>query len=456
MEYIVEGTLSFGAKVEVFYKLEKENGRVEDIWWPATVKKLCLVQNQRGNSLSGTILFHPLHGFPSSASQVVFERDFEIRDKNGIVYSWRKPLQEAPSAKSSSSASVDDAAGDSDEDYNPDGDEAKKRRGKIRPASQSLSGEAGPVFKSQRKLYELERAIMDLRSEVKEQGRKLDAKEYVPGTMGRRVDVLPLEFMRLKIQAFLDKPVTSAPRLSPDELRTGASFHSQEHLRKFFDCTLIQFDSIMEYVQRVSGDRVTFNPSFEGVKKTPRSEVRITFDSFDAMTRLFVNGSSSEKTALIKTKVERSSGNVISARILGCVVQNVGDESKPFYISVGEGIEFQKPHSRQVLLREETSWNHVEGKFSSPMKAACFPYEDMLGMTRTIIGEEIMEKYLQRRSFRMVWRNESHPDLGKFLTATVDPALVLGTLELVIPFVLVRGRESCGEMMKLLEERTFH
>ena len=133
-------------------------------------------------------------------------------------------------------------------------------------------------------------------------------------------------------------------------------------------------------------------------------------------------------------------------------MQDIENETAPFYISVGEGIMLQKTRIRHVLLRENTNWNHMEVTFNSTMKATHIPYEGLLDMTRKILGEEGMEKYLERNSFSMVWRNESRPDLGKIFTPPVDPAFVLGSLELVIPFVVVRGCKHCEEAMKLLEE----
>ena len=73
----------------------------------------------------------------------------------------------------------------------------------------------------------------------------------------------------------------------------------------------------MEHVQRVDGENVTFNPSVDDVKKNPGSEVRMVFDSFKAMIKVFGNvPESAYRTVSIKKKVERSSGNVASARIL--------------------------------------------------------------------------------------------------------------------------------------------
>ena len=182
MEYNVEGTLSFGTKMEVFYKLEKDDGSVEEVWWPASVKRLILVQDQRGTSMSGTISFSPLHAFPSSVSQVVFEKDFEIRDKDGIVYPWRISLQDALRTVSSSSASGGGAMENSDTEYTPGENQVELGKRKARLVSRGWLDEDGPHFKSQRKLYELERGIIGLRTEVEDQKRKLDLIEVVTHT----------------------------------------------------------------------------------------------------------------------------------------------------------------------------------------------------------------------------------------------------------------------------------
>ena len=64
MEELLSSGLRFGCTVEVLYSVKAEKCAAKQVWWPARVDKVQLVQDRRGSTLTALLKFQAQHGFP--------------------------------------------------------------------------------------------------------------------------------------------------------------------------------------------------------------------------------------------------------------------------------------------------------------------------------------------------------------------------------------------------------
>ena len=157
--------------------------------------------------------------------------------------------------------------------------------------------------------------------------------------------------------------------------------------------------------------------------------------------------------SMIKAKRNRASGSVTSVRVVGILVHSTEDDTVPMYIVPGhapaqgaEGVE------AMTFCRRDTKWNHVDSMFSTSMHVEGKKLGEVVQEMKGYLGEEESKKRAEKYSFSMIWRNESHPGLERILEKDPCRGCVLGTLEVTVPYVVVREPQYCEEIMSLVGE----
>lgn len=459
MENLLSAGLRFGCTVEVQYSVTGGKSSAQQVWWPARVEKVQLVQDRRGSMLTALLKFQALHGFPAALEQVLFQPDSMLRDKEGVQLRWRFPVAENssddpdPSSKSSEQGEEDMT----DELYDPEmGGEGKSKRkgssvGNDKRKIEIHSQQRGDLNRIERNLGVLERQISKQRRELRLLREKLG--EGMHGKDGGYESCVPIDVLRLRLRPFLEKCPSVQARVSATELRTGLAYYSQELVRKSCDCTMMQFDQVLELVRSKPSRRCIVEPDVESLQKNPRSEVRLQFRSLRDLLSMFCEVTTvTMEDVVVKTRVERGSSSVSAMRILGVLLQSEGDEAVPLHVVVGSGIvgEFAKEENT-TFYRNNTGWNEVDCMFESPMCLIRKKGADILKEVSSAEGEDQVRRYMKKNAFAMTWRNDSHPDLERVLARIPAAETVLGTLEVSIPCVLIRGASNCEEMLALKE-----
>lgn len=462
MEGLLTQGLRFGAVIEVFFTVEKGEEEPQKLWWPASVEKVSLIQDHRGTTLSANIKFHAMHGFRSSSQTMTFQEDQQVRDRGGVVYSWRF----VPEASVSDGMQpVSDKVGTDgcDEEYNPTEERSVLRKRASPPAQEEEGPTQDQLFhlKNKRILLGVEHTLSRLQQQVKGQAvviSRLDGEFRTANPYAFAEHLQPLEFLRTRIQPILEKAPTVPTRTTAHDLRHGFSFYSAECIRRGSDCTLLQLDSIVDHIRQTVGTQATFEPDYDTIKSSAPSQVRITFETFLNLSQVFApNPRGVVKDAIIKKKFERGSATVIALRMLGAVVQSSQDDSLPMYVTVGESIPSSGSEGiqKQVVMRQNTVWNNVEGMFVAPLQLKTISSTELQVKAREALGQEAFVKNKDRYEFSITWRSESHSELQSIFAKSPEPKDVLGVLEVCIPYVLVKGMEHCEDFSTIASQHQF-
>lgn len=448
--------LSFGSVIELYYTLTRSESQ-ENIWWPASIDKLNLVQDHRGTTLSATIKFHARHGFRASSTTVIFKGENEVQHRDGTMYSWRFPPQVSMQGETYSSGDGSAKGSDSkDAEYSPE-EQKQEPRKRSTPSSKENEGGDAQFMALKRQCISLRETTSRLEGEIQRQGAKLaqlSSKVHVDTEEGAE-NLGSLKFLRERIREVLGKAPSIPTRAAASEMREGYATYQQETVKKVADCTLSQFDSISDYIYRLVGDKAHFNPPFEQMKSFPTRKVRIVFRSFEHLAKVFGPTPPDElQQMLSKMKLERGSKEVTGIRILGSVVQSETNVSLPMFITIGETLpSFEVDEEQMTLLhRECMQWEEIQGTFMSPLLVQKVESKNLLSKMERVLGKESMERHLNRFQFSLTWKCESHMEIEKMFCMKPDPNDVLGSLEVVLPIVIVRDRKQSKETAEALSE----
>ena len=360
MDKLLAEGLSYGASIEIFYNVSTQDGLSRKVRWPCNVEKISFVQDKRGTTLSASLRYQAMLGFRSCTNQVVFREDQEVQDKHGTCYSWRFPPCRLNSEDAQSSS---EECGERDESYDPSNFRVLGKR-RTCEMEQRDCHQDEQMLQNQRDIRRLDRVVSSLQREASEQARRM--LEFQEGAGSSRnvcqgynsSSLLPLKFLCLRLRSFLEKVPSVPAKSSAAELRDGFSFYSQELFRRTSDCTLMQFDEIVDHVHGMSDSGAEFFPSYEVFKKNPKAEARIVFRTFSSFISVFTDAAPDTlRDCIIKSKVDRSSGTISALRCLGCVLQSSKDTTAPMHLLVGCSTPKEVDGSTQmsVIVRDDTN-----------------------------------------------------------------------------------------------------
>ena len=448
--------LRFGSSLEIFYTIARPSS-TEKLWWPCCVEKLTFTQDKRGSALTASVRFEARHGFRSSVEQFVFQDEKHLMDKTGTEYCWRiretrddVDVDVIASSSSGISHSTDDGSS-----YAPESTVAAKKR-KLQTEREVITGPSSSTLRDCRAMYRLERRFDGLVQKLRYQDGRLNDMERHYGTCGsiaHASGILPLHFLRHKLRAFLEKVPSIPTKITYTDRRHGYSIYGQESFRKSLDCTLLQFDEIMEHVRERCGSGAHFYPPFEDLKSPQHSDIHISFSGFEDIMNVFTHTHSSGSNGyLVTKKTDRSSSKLLGLRVLGCVSQSSTALDAPMHITVGTSLSanFNDDKHITVLTRSNTEWNHIEDKFSHPLRVDSVRRETVLEHLNHHSNDDDLTSLQSRFCFSLRWSNDSDYVLGGPLAAQPDPRFILGSLEIGIPYVIVRDSPHSMEAYSLL------
>lgn len=107
-----------------------------------------------------------------------------------------------------------------------------------------------------------------------------------------------------------------------------------------------------------------------------------------------------------------------------------------------------------VLYREHNTWNSVEKRFCYPLQVLAMNGPQLASIFHvqppTSETESGKSQNQDRPMFRLQWKRISKAPIPTLFSKADSRESDVGTLEAVIPYVLVQGKQLCREMEKLL------
>ena len=456
MESFLSSKLRVGVTIEVRFAVSKPGNSEKVVWWPAHVSRLVASHDLAKATLKGTLQYEAMHGFPITNETVVFNGLDTVQDNSGVEYKWRfqydntnlqEILHSDPNGKSTESR---------DWDYlpHPEGGRGTKRSlddSQSNHPSQLPQHDMGLLM---RKVNILQTQMDSVREEVRGEAallRTLRSDIHSNASSFTTYAVLPLEYLRHRMEDMLQKGLPLPSRLTAGDFKDGYSMFSQEVGRRVVDCTLSQFDAIASFVNSKMGEVVSMQPSVVDVKTSDVETVSLTFpslmdlvDVFEPITKRLVT------KALVRNRIERSSGRLSALRIIGTVYMCGNNDHLPMVLKPGQG-SMTPDVVTSVLYRENTVWNVINDSYEKRLVVMTAPGAAILEQMTRAEGCEHISRKGNNREFTITWKRESNIEDVGILQKRPNPLQVLGTLEVSIPFVIVRGPVVCEEVAELLK-----
>lgn len=444
--------LRYAARIQMQYTITHEEGNSEQVWWPASIKKLNLIDDVRGPTLTAVIQFQPHFGFKSSSMQVHIISQDTLRDSKNKNYPWRLFQDSTNSSPSSAHTSSPHSADDpADIEFVPEQASSVRKRKAPEDKETVVENHTDPqLTQLARQIGTLQTDVISLIRDNKEMRAELNHlhSKKPQGTYHVASQLSnPLAYLALRIRPFLEKVPAPPTRANGSELRGGFAIYSQEIATRTADCTLLQFDRIAHLIHDRIGERAIFHPNRDILKSIPPTQAHIIFQDFHSMASIF--GTISDdvlQSTMVRHKTEKPSGRVTALRLLGELVFSEHEANLPMYITVGKSIPYAVQRglsSVNVIRRNNTSWNSLDNQFISPLQQVTIPASVLDTHPNTQTGSAAIPI---KKTFSISWKTESHPTPNRILTPPPTAGDIMGSLQLTIPYINVRRSDLCNEL----------
>lgn len=267
-------------------------------------------------------------------------------------------------------------------------------------------------------------------------------------------------YLRNRLSIKMQKPVKrfcKTQNLNEDTVpypeRTCAS-----SVRLRADCDLDEFEAIARIVkQRFCGNEsteiVSFCPEFSMTQNAGLGEKEF-FIAFPNIRCLFeCLGITSKSDRIRMLQRYGSHGKTTLLRLIGTYISE-GDEPKPCSIVPGRSCTGkliqvdpeQGSKASIVLRRDSTEWNFVDRRYSSDLYRT-------YGVPT--VSEDVRKvPDINKRSFLLRWRRDTDSNNRIWSKQICRSTRVTGSLELVLPCVLIPGDALVDEVEKFLDDVT--
>ena len=456
MEDFLSSKLRVGIMIEVRFAVSKRGASDQVVWWPAEVCRVQASHGKSSSSLRGTLKYAAIHGYPVTKCGVEFRGREKVVDSSGVAYDWRFQEESNSEEDNVVSEPIGCDADPHDVDYVPQvkGERGTKRRVDDVEGNELMERTQWGFAELTRKVHtlqaEMDRVQAEMRGEaVLLRGLRTEFHSRTPSAA--TYAFVPLEFLRHRVEDMLQRGLTVPTRLTAGELRDGYSVFSQEVGRRSADCTLSQFDAIASRVMAKMGDVVTMDPPIDDVKTAEVDHISLTFPSLMELLEVFQPFSKGMVPRIIvKKKMERGGGRVSALRIIGTVYISDTNDQLPMVLKIGEG-SVTPDVVMSVLYRKNTEWNFINDGYLNKLVIKTARGSVITEEMELVRGDGQSTEEHTRKNFTLNWKRESHMEHNRMLQRMPQPIEVLGTLDLSIPFVVVRGSAVCEEAVGLLE-----
>lgn len=454
--------LQNGSIVKVLWEMVvgSSSERNTSQWFTATVCELKRTGTVEVPLLTCKLSYQPQYDFPHTLQRVEVVRsgtfmDLATKQMFGWVHHDAETLDDDATNGEDDCGIGDNAARDddnNDKSYVPDHPDYYR-----------------PLRGSERNFELLRLRLEKVEKEVSEQRQLLRSMDG--GAHARSVtDTVhrPLLFLREKLESLFAKPIQHTSGKRPNSAHSLPRMH-QGYLKCSVDCTLQEFDSICAVVKNNTACRASFDPIFNErfLPDTNCAQLSIMFDSIKELCAAVGDISNRNlKDIVIKKKARKSSkagkkqlGKKQTGhfRIFGRLEQNRERRTDPAFITVGGSYNSASASLMErnisVLYRESNTWNAAEKRFEHPLQVVELNRERLkaLLMSQELTSGEtpIQDESESRLMFSLQWRCTSKPSAPTFFMSKHRREDVVGTLQAILPYVVLQGKQVCKEAERL-------
>lgn len=439
--------LQYGTEIEVFFKLSNPKGD-DFVWWPATVQKLSVFSDENGLKATGKLRYRGMRKFRSCVRQVVFSQNGHLKlTENEEEYWWRFLDGKKEDSAGNSAGDEDEDEEGVDQTYSPPG--LKREEDGLGTVTVEEDGmPRSEEMQQKRELKFLRRKVDLLEAKLSSLSSVVSSLQVSgqPTEICQAKDSIALKYLSSRMREYFMRTLSMNMRAGTVEFRKGMGKVSQEYLRRGSDCSLLELDLVAEHIRKTAGDSVEYKPSFQEFCANPQQEMLFTFRTFEALAAVFGKMTESDLTScLVKGKTDRGTGRITILRCLGSVVQNLERSEVPVIFSIGnclaDGGAIGSSH--QLWVRKDSTWNHTDGMFSHPIVSETILEEDLpTRIDEVKLRTEDVTRLIQASLFTIRWKQDSDIGTRKLFDPRPSSSEVLGTLEVIIPYVVMRGRQA--------------
>jgi len=437
--------LRAGRGIEVLWEVTEDNMK-QNVWWSATMSDLECVESSEEGSIGkwfATLVYEPMFGYDSTTARVHFlstdqlEVILKSKATKHVRHYWRTNQDSISESPGPSRHSPEDSPM------------------AVRLSGAQLGGQAGG--KSSKKLAEL---YADLHARVNALQNAWNVHRCLsstPDLSPEDIAARPLRYARHKLGELIDKPLPVGS--SSSRMDQGNHNLTQSHLSVQVDCSLAEFRAICHVSKTKYRSSVIFHPHFPLVlmaKKPLQYEAK--FHSFSILcSALGVLHTSEARESVKKVRVDRRSKAPIFVRIIGVLEQKGDSHEGPMALAVGHSIlpEVLPLALIPTLYRSSRIWDAVDGIFQDPLQAKMMRAQDLADILLTSDGvsessnegHNPSDTHEGASCFKMIWNRTTKHVETTF--ADVRPEHVLGTLDISVPCVNIRGDALCVEVDSL-------
>ena len=479
--YSVQAELPFGGE-DIYVCFQLTDGKT--VWWPATVEEWTVNPTDPDVLADAVIVYHAAfhHKAESADVQVLLDRTVRTTVTSYVDASWRftgeqftpeKPDDVSRTRQCASSQPSDDGVGDPDGADAEVGDRvsaaatastpktpAQAQKSKKRNMDKEDHGERQKWTSLAPNLTAIHERLLTLES-ASARNKKCDHADLVESRV---------RATRMIMMDTILRNASNLPRPRPADnnekhmhvLATGCvehTFHMDYDLFKYIltdiELTMRPYGSVLV---KPYGDEI--------VGRTARVSRHVIFRTAKSFFDwLGITEDMNRMAVLVEDRDQHGTGGVQAMRVMGALRSNTEDANAMVQILIGRSgsgvstgrCEAQDPAIDAMEEHPTCGDAHVE----------CLAYanshwdEDCNDFTESIVAVTghtgpLTEEHI-RSTFSISWQALKPLSKGKYsLTPTFAEGVQLGTVTVRYPYVLLRGRQACGQARLALNELRLH
>lgn len=419
----IAASLNVGDSVSLYYSVVL--GRTaKRLWWPGTVCKAVYETDERGVKLYMSVRFVAMFGIEQSITQFEIKSTDHVCDVNGSKFSWKKDnvclVQDSEEEDNVCAVEADNIVRTGvkreNEIVDSEGPHVKCVRTEF---------STDDLVEMQDTVNKLERTVQTIQNQLSSIDSTRILEDISP--MQRRLSVYVKKFL---CRGFVSR---SSMKIEQD----GMGVIKQHLFTTSADCSLGQYDSLIWDIDEKYD--VSFQPDLPTFKRTPRDCSKATFRSaYEFMDFFGVVGSTVDKN-IILSKVKE--GELVASEVLGSILRDVSDESKPVLISIACNVQ-QWNAERKYFFRQSSRWNTAESSYIHSLQNCD---EQKWAETLKIIDVEDIDSL----RFGLTWESIHDKDITCLPSRRSD---ILGTLTANIPYLSIRDGKICDSLQMALRD----
>lgn len=257
------------------------------------------------------------------------------------------------------------------------------------------------------------------------------------------------KFLRHKSLTAFQKPIVTPKKHSGNDDHLAAGFSS--YIREWIDCSLHEFERIVRVI-RLRVQNATFQPSFASTQLPSLSyEVAcITFDTFNELADCMGIESTTDRLEMLrKQKVT----DVPAFRILGSMAVNRTDENLSSVLMVGSSMTNSARNdlteARPVLYRDSRVFDKRNLMYDEPLMLKDMSVDevrDAVGAARIADRDHLLTRP------KSVFACDGRPTPLHNVNILAEPQYMLGQIEVIYPFLIVRGRNIFRKYKEIIPD----